>query len=398
MDVCIARKPIFDKNMNVYGYDLLYAEENSQDTVSAVDVKYELLYDSFFIIGIDDLTNGATAFIRFSRALIENELPIQIPRNRIVVEVLEDDYLHYVTIDDCKKIKSYGYMLALDGFILNDTNIELLKTADIIKIDFSAATNKTQAAMIRKYSGTVKFMADNIDTRDDYKRASEMGYDFFEGSFFTKPTYVNSKEIESLDMSLFNLIQELDRPEPDCAVISDIIERDLGLSYKLLKFVNSAAMSSGYKIVSISRAVTYLGTRMLRQFLSVLMVKNLQTSENTELVKLSLVRGKLMSLLESELGLTTAGSVYFFVGLFSLIDVLLDKDMKEIVNDLPLINAVKHALLGEKNAPRRMLDFIIDYENGRWDLIEGTYPMNVIDKNKIMSLYIEALKWANILD
>ena len=398
MDVCIARKPIFDRKMKVYGYDLLYCENNIPNAVSPDDVKTELVYDSFFVIGIDDLTNGAAAFIRFSRALVAGDIPVQIPRNKTVVEVLEEDYPQQVTMDDCLKIKSLGYLLALDGFILNDANIGLLKAADIIKIDFSAATLDTQATMVGRFKGNVRFLADNIETREDYKRAEEIGYDLFEGSFFTKPSYVNSKEIDSLDMSLFNLIQELDRPEPDYTVISDIIERDLGLSYRLLKFVNSAAMSSGYKIVSISRAVTYLGTRMLRQFLSVIMVKKLQTNENEELVKLSLVRGKLMSLLASELGLGEAGSAYFFTGIFSLIDVILDKDMREIVVELPLISAVKKALLGENNPLRRMLDFIVHYENARWDLPGDTYPMSRIDKNMMMSLYIDALRWANILD
>ena len=398
MDVCIARKPIFDKNMNVYGYDLLYGAENTPDSAMSHGVQTELLYDSFFVIGINELTNGLAAFIPFSRVLLNQDIPIQVPRNRIVVEVRESDYQHAVTDADCKKIKSSGFMLALDGFILNDKNIDLVKTADIIKIDFTAATAETQSAITRKFKGKVQFLADNIETREDFKRAAEMGYDLFVGNFFTKPSYINSKEIESLDMSLFNLIQELERPEPDYTVISDIIERDLGLSYKLLKFVNSAAMSSGYKIVSISRAVTYLGTRMLRQFLSVMMVKNLQTHENAELVKLSLVRGRLMSLLETELGINKTGSEYFFTGLFSLIDVLLDKDMKEVVNELPLLNVVKQALLGDKNGLRRMLDYIIDYENGRWDLMETAYPTLINDKNKMTSLYIEALKWANILD
>jgi EAL and modified HD-GYP domain-containing signal transduction protein len=398
MDVCIARKPIFDRNMKVYGYDLLYCENTIANTVSEADVKSELVYDSFFVIGIDDLTNGAAAFIRFSRALVDGDIPVQFPRDKIVVEVFEEDYNKQVTAEDCVKIKSLGYRLALDGFILDDANIGLLKAADIIKINFSAATITTQAAMVGRFKGNVRFLADNIETREDYTRAADIGYDLFGGSFFTKPSYVNTKEIESLDMNLFNLIQELDRPEPDYAVLSEIIERDLGLSYKLLKFVNSAAMSSGYKIVSISRAVTYLGTRTLRQFLSVILVKKHQTNENEELVKLSLVRGKLMSLLASELGLGEAGSAYFFTGIFSLIDVILDRSMREIVHELPLIGAVKQALLGENNPLRRMLDFIVRYENARWDLAGNAYPMNRIDKNMMMSLYIDALRWANILD
>ena len=396
MDVCIARKPIFNKTMKVYGYDLFYGENTHNDGTD--DVKAELLYDSFFVIGFEALTNETAALIRFSRALIDSDIPTQVPSDKIVVKVPEEDYRKQLTPDDCAKIKSRGFKLALDGFILDETNIDLLEIADIIMIDFSAASLEAQAAMIARFKGRVLFLANCIETREEYNRAVEIGYNLFEGRFFTKPSYINSKDIDSLDTSLFNLIQELNSPEPDYAVITEIIERDLGLSYKLLKFVNSAAMTSGYKIVSISRAVTYLGTRILRQFLTVLLVKNLQTNENAELVKLSLVRGKLMSLLASELGLNEAGSGFYLTGIFSMIDVILERDMKDIVRDLPLISTVKQALLGENNVIRRMLDFIINYEDGKWDDPEGAYPMNLISKNKMMSFYIDALKWANILD
>ena len=394
MDVCIARKPVFDKNMNIFGYDLLYSENNLPDA----DAEAQLLYDSFFVIGIDDLTSGASAFIRYSSLLITGDIPISYPKDKIVVEILENDFQHNVSLEDCSKLKALGYTLALDDFVLNNANMRLLKIADVINIDFSAATLHAQAAMIDTFKGNVRFLAKNIETRDDYKCASELGYDLFEGNFFTKPSFVTSKEVDSLDMNLYNLIQELDRAEPDYGVITEIIERDLGLSYKLLKFVNSAAVSSGYKLVSISRAVTYLGTRRLRQFLTVIMVKKLQTNENAELIRLSLVRGKLMSLLAVELGLAEAASAYFFTGIFSLIDVILNNDMQDIIHDLPLISDVKQALLGELNDLKKLLDFIILLENENWENIGETYPMNLIDKNKVTSLSIQALKWANILD
>jgi EAL and modified HD-GYP domain-containing signal transduction protein len=291
-----------------------------------------------------------------------------------------------------------GYMLAVDGFILDSGNISLLDIADIIKIDFTSATIETQAALIRKYKRKVRFFAHNIETREEYRQASDIGYDLFEGNFFSKPSVVNSKEIEPLDMNLLNIIHVLNAPEPDYIVISNIIEHDLALSYKLLKFVNSAYIASWYRINSIYRAVTYLGTRALRQFVLLIMMKNMNNSENAELIRLSLVRGRLMSLLAKELGMKETGSEYFFTGMFSLIDVILNKSMESVLKELPILNSVKQALLGADNDMRRMLNFIICYEKAQWDEIEGQYPMNIIGKNRIVSLYIDALKWANLLD
>lgn len=386
--------------MRVYGYDLLYGRSGTQDLPGkdAELTKTELLYDSFFVIGIDALTNGTVAFIRYAKTLLESDIPIALPKQRIVVEVLESDYQAQVSMEECKKIKSRGYMLALDGFILDEVNLSLLETADIVKIDFTAATLETQAALIRKFKGKVKFLADQIESREDYKRAVEIGYDLLEGDFFSKPSFINSKEIESFHINLFNLVQELNGIEPDYSVISDIIEHDLGLSYKLLKFVNSAYIASWYKITSIPRAITYLGIRRLRQFISLMLLKDLQNIENAELIRLSLVRGRLMSLLARELGIKESGSEYFFTGIFSLTDVLLNKNMEDILKELPLLDQVKQALLGEANDLRILLDFIIRYEKAQWDEIEGQYPMNLIGKNQIVSLYLEALKWANLLD
>lgn len=400
MDICIARQPVFDNKMQVYGYALLYEQNSNPHLTEQAEGPSgaELLYDSFFIIGIDDLTNGTNALIHFSKDLLETDIPISLPKQRIVVEVLEHDYSSAVSMEDCKKIKEKGFLLSLDGFILDDVNLSLLEISDLIKIDFTAATIETQAALIRKYKDKVTFFADHIDTREDYKRAVEIGYSLFQGDFFSKPSFVNSKEIETLDMNLFNLVQELDSEEPNFSVISDIIEHDLGLSYKLLKFVNSAYIASWYKINSIPRATSYLGTRRLRQFLLLMMVKNLSNPENTELIRLSLVRGKLMSLIVQELGMKEAGSEYFFTGLFSMIDVLLNREMEDILKELPLINQVKQALLGEPNDLKRMLDFVVCYEKAQWDQIDGRYPMDELGKGKLSSLYLDALKWANLLD
>ena len=171
----------------------------------------------------------------------------------------------------------------------------------------------------------------------------------------------------------------------------------MGLSYKLLKFVNSAYLASWYKINSIHRAITYLGTQRLRQFIALMMLKNLNNSENTELIKLSLVRGRLMSLLAQKLDMKEVGSEYFFTGIFSLIDVILNKNMEDVLKELPLTNPVKQALLGEDNYLKKMLDFVCDYEKGLWDEIEDRYPMDIIGKNIMVSSYIEALKWSNLL-
>jgi EAL and modified HD-GYP domain-containing signal transduction protein len=245
----------------------------------------------------------------------------------------------------------------------------------------------------------VTFLADRIETWSDYKTARDMGYALFQGYFFLWPsTSLQQKEIKALDVCLISILSELDKPEPDFKNISEIIEHDLGLSYKLLRLVNSAYMAPKYRIKSISHALTYLGTRELHQWISMLMFGGVRNTENTELIKMSLIRGKLMVLVARELQLGDSGSEPFFTGLFSLIDVILNRDINELLVGLPISEDVKVALRGEGNTLQTLLAFIVSYEQAEWHKIEDKYPLNTITPERMVSLYIEAHKWANLID
>lgn len=396
MDVFIARQPIFDRRKQVYGYELLY-RQNGDARQDQEQVAIDALYNSFFVIGIDDLTDKTFAFIKFSKALVDGDVQLLLPKKRIIVEIPEKNK-DQITYDDLKIIKSMGYMILLDGFILEEENVNFLDLASIVKIDYPAVSLDSQAALINRYKNKVLFLAEKIETREEYDQASHLGYDLFQGYFFSKPAYVNSKEIATLGTTLFNIMQELNTPDPRYGILSDLIERDLGLSYKLLKLVNSAYIAPRYKIKSILQALTYLGTREIYQWVSLTMMKDMQTLENDELVRLSLTRGRLMSNLAQELGKSDLASEYFFTGLFSLIDVLLSREMADILEGLPLSNIVKNALVKGDNDAGILLNFVVNYEKAHWNMVAGQYPINLIGTDRFLQIYLDALKWAKVLD
>ena len=170
------------------------------------------------------------------------------------------------------------------------------------------------------------------------------------------------------------------------------------MSYKLLKLVNSAYFAPWHKIKSIMQALVFLGTRELHQWISLMMLQNMQNVENAELIRMSLVRGKLMLLIAQELQYREASWEYFFCGIFSFIDVLLHKSMESILEELPLPLKVKQALVGEENDIRKILNLIIDYENAQWHKVYSQYPISTIGPDKFVDLYSSALKWAQLLD
>ena len=400
MDVYIARQPIFDRNLKIYGYELLY-RNNMTNAFSHMDddqATSELIYNSFLVFGLDALTDGTKAFINFSKDLVNSDVPLMLPKESVVIEILERERATAPIIDACKKMRELGYTLALDDFSLDEDNSPLLEIVDIIKVEFPAIDIANQAKLIKKHKNKVKFLAEKIETREEYQIAKEIGYDYFQGYFFCKPAMINSKDIVSLNSNLFDIIAELNQTDPDFAKISDIFKSDLGLSYKLLKLVNSAYIGARYKIKSIQHALTFLGSKELYQWISLMLLKDLQTVENAELITQSLVRGKLMAYLASETNKGESCADYFFTGVFSELNTLLNKDMIDVLSGLPLPDNVKEALLGHNNEQRHFLDCVISYESAQWKQIGNQYPMNLIGSERFATRYIDALTWVNGLN
>ncbi len=399
MDVYIARQPIFDRNLKVFGYELLY-RQNKQNFFTGVNddqATSELIYNTFVIMEPKEITGGALAFINFSKDLIDSDIPYLLPPKDIVVEVLERNEANQATVEACKKLRSKGYTIALDDFIFDKENSPLIEFADIIKVEYPAVDIATHQGLIKQYGSRIKFLAEKIETREDFNNAVKMGYDFFQGYFFSKPAMLDSKEIESFDVNILNVVRELSQKEPNFYVISDIIERDMGLSYKLLKLVNSVYYGAKSRIKDINQALVYIGSNELYQWFSLMMLKNVQNIENAEIIKLSLIRGKLMEFMAVELGCKDKME-YFFTGIFSFIDVLLNKPIEKIMDSLPLSDSVKQALLGNDNEHRKFLDCVIACESADWGAIEHRHPMDRIGVKKFMDLYIESLKWAERLN
>jgi EAL and modified HD-GYP domain-containing signal transduction protein len=399
MNVYIARQPIFDPQSAIFGYELLFRQSNVNQFIEMDDdvATAELIYNSFLVFGIDNITDGSMAFINFSKGLVASDFIEMLPKDRIVVEILERDKASQTTIDACIKLKNMGYVLAVDDFILDDDNQPLLDLVDIVKVEFPAVSLADKSTLIGKYRNNLRFLAEKIETREEYASAVNLGYELFQGYFFSKPSMMKSKDIGSINTNLIQIMEELIQAEPSYSRIAEIMQMDLGLSYKLLRLVNSAYIGPRCEIKSIKQALNYLGTREMHQWISLMMLKDVQNKENAETVKQSLIRGKLMSLLGNETKHQATTFEYFFTGIFSLMDVILNKSHTEILKGLPLTENVKRALLGEANELRMMLDYLISYEKGDWTTLNNQPLAKTIPADRFMPHYVEALKWAKTI-
>jgi len=393
----IARHPVFNRKRQVFAYklqlcqglrDLYYGQYREPEDA-------EQLYRRLCFSGLDEDQSKPMTILDFSEELIETVVSI-LPRKLVIVEYAGGGKSEHTELKEIRRIQTYGYKVLYDATINISRNV--LQTVDGLKLDYSALNEQTQRERMADYSKKLVFFAGGVDTWDAYNRAHALGYDYFQGSFFLKPLTGRESVMRSLSAPALRIMSELGEPEPSFREITNIIEHDLNLSYSLLKLVNSAYIAPGFKVKTISQAVTILGIGEMSQFVTAILMKQLKSADNGELLRRSLFRGKYMDLLAASEKIPQKGSEAFFTGVFSLIDVILNKSMAEILEDLPLTDAVKGALLGRGGALKSLLDMVKLYESAQWKEFEAHYNLDITEQEQMMNLYLTALKWAESLD
>ena len=395
MDVFVARQPIFDRKLNVFGYELLYRKSmnNFYEGTDDNQATAELINHALFSFRFRELTDNTKAFINFSEDLLVKEIPLLLPKDLLVVEILERVNNSEQLLMKCRKLKEEGYLLALDDFVFHESYDSLIQEVGIIKVEYPVIDKQEQRMLLRKYGKKVKFLAEKVETREDFQEAMEMGYDYFQGYFFSKPVMMKEKDIASINGNLIRIIHELQNEEPNYQKITEIIEIDVGLSYKLLRMANSIFFGSMNPIHSIKTALVRLGTTEIRKWIYLMMLKDIQRIENKELIKLSLIRAKMLEIMAQRSGLKNQHLEYFMTGLFSSIDVLLGKPLSEILPDMALTEQITKALLYRDNDMGKALNYILHFEQGDWEYLD-TYDKNILlPKESFMEIYVEALSW-----
>ena len=365
-----------------------YYEGNDADKDTA-----EVINNAFFVMHFDDLTEGTKAFINFTETMIVENVPMLLPKETLIVEILEQSIVSQELIESCIKLKQAGYKIALDDFVFDEKFVSLLDIVDIVKIEFSRVSLFEQRQLLHRYKNKLLFLAEKVETREEYELALNMGYDYFQGYFFSKPVIYKGKDIAVLNTNIIRIINELYSLDPDFNRIGQIIESDLGLSYKLLKVSNTVYFEARYEIKSIRQAIVRLGISELKRWFNILLVKDIQIVENKDLIKNSIIRAKFMELIALETSQKQDYLDYFMVGMFSSIDVLLNRDMSSIVEELPFTSDVKNALLGQDNPINSTLKVILNHEYARLNELDREHPILEISQVRFMELYIDAINW-----
>ncbi|MCV2884290.1 EAL domain-containing protein [Aestuariibacter sp. AA17] len=392
----IARQPILTGKKEVFAYELLFRNGVNDCFPESLDDDASPSSKEILKLNLEDISCQKQAFINFDKTTLLNGLPEILDPNNIVVEV---DHLGNVDdelVNSCKRAKDQGFKIALDH--LDDINQSklLLPFVDIVKLDVMrhpVAHNGDNISMWK--DNGVKLIAEHVDTPASFEQCVDLGFDYFQGYFFSRPQAYNKKPLPSSKLSLTSLISECNKSSFDVSAVNEIIEKDAGLSYMLLRFINNPLVNKRHKITSLKHALTYMGEVEVKKFIALLALANLADDKPLELLHLSLVRAKFCDLLAREKCVGDNPPLGFLTGLFSLLDALLDQRMHDAVSQLPIVEEVKHALCGGQNQLAIYLALAKAFESATWLKVKRASDMLMMEQAHCHSLFNEAIVWGN---
>ncbi len=396
MDVFVARQPIFDCNKKIFAYELLFrtGQSNVFPDIDGETATTSLLSSSFFTVGIDKIAAGKKAFINFTEDLIIKGTPQLFPKEKLMVEILEDVEPTDDIVASCKKLKDEGYELALDDFVYAKKFDELLQLSDIIKIDFRLTPLPDIEIMIdslKKYN--CRLLAEKVETYEEYEKAIALGFEYFQGYFFSKPEVLKNRELSASQLTMIQLIAQINSAEFDVDSLEKLIVQDVSITYKLLNYLNSSHFSRLQPISSIRQAISFLGEKGFKLFASLVATSKLAENKPNELVRASIIRARFLELVGIEL--KRDDSEMFLLGLFSLIDAMLDQRMENILKKLPLSKNIYAALVERTDDLFLFVRLVETYESGNWTGFRYAQKKSGLDSNQIVDFYLESITWAD---
>lgn len=395
-DIYVGRQPIYNRKLGVYGYELLFrtgqVNAASAGYVSSDGATSTTLINSFLEIGLERLVGKRYAFINLSEQFLLEEDSLPISPQQVILEVLEDVPVNLSLLKAVKRLSEKGFTIALDDYIYNPAHKPLVAMADIIKLDIKQLTEKQLIKHVRtlkKFS--TKLLAEKIETIEEYEFCLKLGFDYFQGYFLSRPRIIKSQSLPTNKVAVLNVLSVLQNPDADTEEIEEAISFDVSMSYKILKLINSSFFSFSREIESIRQAIVLLGRKQLSSWASMMALSRLD-DRPPEMVRLAMTRAKMCEMLAEKAGLKSVES-YFTAGLFSALDILMERDLREVIKPLPLSEEIVEALLKRQGSIGEALQCAIAYELAE---IENA-KFNQLSADDIYIANVEAITWSNMV-
>ncbi|MCT6700858.1 EAL and HDOD domain-containing protein [Rheinheimera sp. 4Y26] len=393
-----ARQPILDRDKNLFAYELLFRDglENVFPDIDGDEATSRMIAGSQFNFGLDDFLGDKLGFINFTLDTLLKKFPSMLPKEQVVVEILETVQPGKRLLAEVQHLKEQGYVIALDDYIHQPVWRHFYPHIDIIKIDFRSTSAEIIQEVLQATAAfpNIKLLAEKVETNEEFQSALKMGFSYFQGYFFSKPEMLQSKALSPAQMTLAELLYETSKSEMDLSKITSIFERDVNLSYKLLRYSNSAIFKRRSEIETIKQALVVLGQYELKKFLSVLFTAQVSSEKPAELMRLAMTRAKFAEGI-AQLHRKTDVAKAFLTGMMSLMDAILDEPMTSVMSKLPLSKDIKDALVDNQGLLAEYLSLVKCYEQAHWQDANSAIANLGLDAKTLPDAYHEAVQWAN---
>ena len=399
MEVFVARNPIFDAGKVVHGYELKFK--------SGFDTYYNALcednesaktnVDFMAFVNYGELTNNRPGLVNFSQSLLMRDFPKLLPKEKLNVGIeIPQSQCPQDFFDKCSALSKNGYSLVLNNVTLDNIDTPLITLAKFAKIDFSKVPHDDQKKILQILAEEkIKAIAYNLQAISDSTQALKWGYHFFHGEFFSQPALDTDQDLKNSKLAYFHILQEVNRPELSYDQIARIIKHDVALTYKLLRFINSAWFGLKYEIRSIKHALILLGPKEIKKWAALVAMSNTGIDKPKELLLRALTRARTAEQIALQLDMSKQAPEFFLMGMFSLIDALTDTPMEKALEKIPLNERITDTLLGHKTETyHQVYEVMIAYESADWNQLTELANQLGIDDILFPKFFREAWNWA----
>jgi len=393
-----ARQPILDRDKNLYAYELLFRDglENAFPDIDGDEATSRMVEGSQFSFGLEDFLGDKPGFINFTLDTLLKKYPSMLPKEQVVVEILETVQPGKRLLAECQALKEKGYVLALDDYIHQPVWRHFYPVIDIIKVDFRSTSTDTinQIKHAIAEFPHIQLLAEKVETNEEFQLALDLGFSYFQGYFFSKPEMMQSKALSPAQMTLAELLYETSKSDMDLGKITEVFQRDVHLSYKLLRYSNSAVFKRRAEIETIKQALVVLGQAELKKFLSLLFTAQISSDKPAELMRMSMTRARFAEGIAQLHGKVDTAKA-FLTGMMSLMDAILDEPIESVMNKLPLAKEIKDALVERQGVLADYVRLIQFYEQGLWQEASQNIEQLNLPADKVPDAYHTAVQWAN---
>lgn len=394
--------PLFFEDMSVASYCLYAQKENMFEHPHLLGAgKYDgagsiVGIEVFDSISESDLIDNCSIIIPINNISLFSNIEQQLTRfhGRIMLlldqSIKPEDSYNKRIVD----LKNKGFKLAIKDLPL--ANVEdyktLLKDFDLFLVNSDTGDVVEQAKAFRKVLPSIDFCAENLHSKEEFDAAKESGlFKIFEGTFFRIPINTQDTEVTPIKMNYMKLMSVINRPDFDLEDVANVIGQDPALSIELLKIANKLTLNSNIR--SIQQATALLGQRELRRWLNTTLFNGLAAGKPNEITRLSLIRARFAENLALVFDYAMRKDELFLMGLFSLLNLILDMPMEEALTQVGVSNEIKKALVSGDGIFAPQLDFLLSYEAGDWQEVSRLMVLHDIEMHVVYDAYVEALKW-----